>query len=141
MNISDAGLKLIMDSEGLRLKAYQDSVGVWTIGYGHTKGVAEGLEINEADARDLLLEDVKSSEDCVTDNVQVALTQGQYDALVSFVFNLGCGAFHGSTLLHELNAGNYKAAAEQFGRWVHAGSEVLPGLVTRRANEKALFLS
>ena len=93
MNISDAGLKLIMDSEGLRLKAYQDSVGVWTIGYGHTRGVAEGLEINEADARDLLLEDVKSSEDCVTDNVQVALTQGQYDALVSFVFNLGCALF------------------------------------------------
>ena len=141
MEVSDAGLKLVMGFEGLRLTAYQDSVGVWTIGYGSTNGVEPGDVITEAQAEDLLRIDMRSAEKCLDDHVTVALNQNQYDALASFVFNLGCGAFSGSTLLRDLNAGDYQGAADQFGRWVHAGTDILPGLVKRRANERALFLS
>ncbi len=141
MKISDAGLQLIMESEGLRLKAYQDSVGVWTIGYGSTRGVMPDETITQADAEDRLRRDVQDAEDCVNKHVTVALTQGQYDALTSFIFNLGCGAFSGSTLLRDLNAGDYQGAADQLGRWVHAGTDILPGLVKRRANERELFLA
>ncbi len=141
MKISDAGLQLIMESEGLRLKAYQDSVGVWTIGYGSTRGVMPDEIITQADAEDRLRRDVQDAEDCVNKHVTVALTQGQFDALTSFIFNLGCGAFSGSTLLRDLNAGEYQGAADQFGRWVHAGTDVLPGLVKRRAKEREMFLA
>ena len=137
--ISDAGLQLIKESEGLRTRAYSDSVGVWTIGFGHTRGVGEGDRCDEPQAVSWLQEDVAASEAAVRALIDVPLAQGQFDALVDFVFNLGAGALAGSTLRHKLNAGDYTAAAAEFPKWCHAGSEVLPGLVTRRARERALF--
>lgn len=140
MNISEHGLELIKRHEGLRLNAYLDAVGVPTIGYGHTgQDVHLGLTITEHQADALLRQDVREAEDCIEANVQVDLTQGQFDALCSFVFNLGCGAFIRSTLLRLLNDGDYAGAGQQFGRWVNAGGQPLPGLVKRRGDELALF--
>lgn len=141
MKTSDSGLGLIKEYEGCRLTAYQDSVGVWTIGVGHTNGVKEGDKITQAQADDFLKQDLAVAEADVGRLVTVDLTQGQFDALVSFTFNLGAGNLSSSTLLARLNAGNYSAAAEQFGRWVFAGNVLQQGLVKRRAAEKALFLS
>lgn len=138
---SSKGLTLTEQFEGLRLTAYQDSVGVWTIGYGHTgDDVHPGLTITQQQASALLLKDVASAVADVNRLVNVPLTQNQFDALVDFVFNVGGGNFASSTLLRNLNAGNYAGAAAQFPRWVHAGNQILPGLVTRRKAEQALFL-
>ncbi len=138
---SSKGLALTEQFEGLRLTAYQDSVGVWTIGYGHTgSDVHPGLTITQQQASDLLRKDVASAVATVNRLVSVPLTQNQFDALVDFVFNAGAGNFADSTLLRDLNAGNYAGAAAQFPRWVHAGNQILPGLVTRRNAEQALFL-
>lgn len=137
---SEAGLQLIRNFEGLRLSAYLDPGGVWTIGYGHTGAdVHAGLTITRERAEELLRADVAGAEACVAGAVVVPLTQGQFDALVSFVFNLGCGNLQRSTLLELLNLGAYDRAAEEFGRWIHAGGVVLTGLVNRRAAELALF--
>src|SRR5215467_14111911 len=95
---SNIGLKLIKEHEGLRLVAYKDPVGVWTIGYGHTRGVLPGMVINEEVAHSLLLLDVQEAERCVRREVRVPITQSMFDALVSFIFNLGCTAFRRSTL-------------------------------------------
>jgi lysozyme len=140
MNISYQGLDLIKDCEGCRLTPYRDAVGVWTDGYGNTHGVVPGgppIGQEKADAD--LVRNLAGVEADVARLVRVGLTQGQFDALVSFTFNLGAGALGGSTLLRKLNAGDAAGAAAEFGKWVHAGSEVLPGLVTRRAKERALF--
>ena len=140
MNISEAGLELIKRHEGMRLIAYQDSVGIWTVGYGHTgSDVGPGVTISKEEAAELLREDIGEAEACIEEHVMVDLTQGQYDALCSFVFNLGCGAFMRSTLLRMLNESDYDGAAQQFLRWVNAGGQKLPGLVKRRADEMALF--
>lgn len=139
MNISEHGLSLIKEHEGLRLVAYQDSVGVWTIGYGHTKGVQAGQEITESYAEALLKEDVRAAENCIEKLVTVPLTQGEFDALCSFTFNLGCGALRNSTLLKKLNDSNYDGAAEEFKRWNHAGGKVLEGLTKRRLAEAQRF--
>ena len=143
MCLSEDGLELIRRHEGLRLKAYRCPAGVWTIGYGHTKGVKRGMVIARVHADRFLREDVQDAEEAVNRLVEVPMTQGQFDALVSFVFNLGIGAFSRSTLRKVLNKGDYCAAAEQFGRWVYAlqgGQRVkLPGLVARREDERALF--
>ena len=139
MNLSDRGLQLIKESEGLRLSAYRDCVGVWTIGYGHTAGVPAGMTCDEATAAAWLREDVAGAEAAVHRLATVPLRQGQFDALVSFTFNLGQGALASSTLLRKLNAGDCAGAAAEFPKWCHAGREVPPGLVTRRARERALF--
>jgi lysozyme len=140
MDYSEAGYALTEQFEGLRLQAYQDSVGVWTIGYGHTgPDVQPGMTITQAQAAALLQQDVASSVSCVNGAVTVDLQQNQFDALVDFAFNLGCGALRGSTLLKMVNAGDFAGAAGQFGRWVNAGGKPLPGLVKRRAAEAALF--
>jgi lysozyme len=142
MKISDKGLKLIKDFEGLKLTSYLCPANVWTIGYGSTgPHVKQGMTITEKEAEDLLKEDVKRFEECVTDAVEVDLTQDEFDALVSFSFNVGCGAFMGSTLLRLLNAGNKQAAAQQFPRWNKAAGQVLAGLTRRREAEKALYLA
>lgn len=141
MNLSDEGLELIRRHEGLRLNAYQDAVGVWTIGYGHTGGVKPEDTIDEHQAVVLLGEDVREAEECIAEHVTVDLTQGQFDALVSFVFNLGCAAFKRSTLLRLLNEGDVGGACTQFARWVNAGGEPLAGLVKRRADEAERFLA
>ncbi|KMN76189.1 muraminidase [Chromobacterium sp. LK11] len=141
MNISANGVKLIQQFEGLRLKAYQDAVGVWTIGYGHTgPDVTPGLVITQAQADALLARDLSRFEAGVTRLVQVPLNQNQFDALVSFSYNLGLGSLQNSTLLRLLNQRDYAGATAQFPRWNKAGGKVLPGLTRRRAAEQALFL-
>ena len=139
MQVSKAGLDLIKQFEGLYLKAYRCPAGVPTIGYGHTAGVAMGQTITQQQADDYLRRDVRQFERAVARLVTVPLTQGQFDALVSFAFNLGEGALAQSTLLRMLNDGDYAGAAAQFERWNKAGGRVLPGLVRRRAAERALF--
>lgn len=141
LTTSNEGYKLVRDHEGLRLVAYQDPVGIWTIGYGHTKNVTSGMFITKEVAHSLLLADCQEAEGCIHRNVRVPLHQSQFDALVSFIYNLGCGAFRGSTLLKFLNDGNYLAAADQFPRWKFAGGRELAGLVRRRALEQGLFLA
>jgi len=134
------GLSLTEQFEGCRLAAYQDQVGVWTIGYGHTgPEVVAGLTITQAQAEAYLAADVQSAAACVNRLVAVQLTQEEFDALVDFVFNLGQGAFASSTLLRLLNAGSFAAAAEQFVQWDRAGGAVVAGLLRRRQAETALF--
>ena len=139
MNIGPAGLELIKEFEGCKLTAYLDSVGVPTIGYGHTKGVKIGLRCTQEEADAWLLEDLKDAETCVNGAVTVPLTQNEFDALVSFVFNFGCTKFRGSTLLRKLLDSDYDGAALEFRRWDRAGGQVLAGLTRRRAAEERLF--
>ena len=141
MNISKKGIDLIKRFEGCRLKAYKCPAGVWTIGYGHTNNVRPDDIITQDDAEELLKRDLKVHEDNVKRVVKIALTQNQFDALVSFEYNVGYGAFANSTLLKLLNAGNYNGASKQFERWVYAGDRVLEGLVKRRKAEREMFLS
>ncbi len=143
---SDKGLDLIKLSEGLETEAYPDPGNrvtgePWTIGYGHTRGVHRGDTCTEAQASDWLREDLQAAEGAVRHLVGVPLGQRQFDALASFVFNIGAAAFGNSTLLRLLNAGDTTGAAEQFKRWNRGADGVLPGLVTRRAAERDLFLS
>lgn len=134
------GLTLTEQFEGCRLTAYQDQVGVWTIGYGHTgTGVCSGLTITQEQAEALLSSDVAAAAAYVNSAVLIALSQPEFDALVDFVFNLGRGAFAGSTLLKTLNAGDLAGAANQFDRWDRAGGQVVAGLLRRRQAETALF--
>lgn len=136
------GLALVKAFEGLRLTAYRCPAGVWTVGYGSTgPHVAPGTTVTAAEADALLLVDLQRFQSAVARLVASPLTEGQYDALVSFTFNLGEGALQASTLRAMLNRGEYAGAADQFGRWVLAGGVKLPGLVRRRAAERALFLS
>lgn len=131
----------IKTAEGLRLTAYLDTGGVWTIGYGHTgKDVREGLTIPLSEAERLLTVDLRVAERHVNEAVQVKLTQNQFDALVSFVYNVGGGAFRSSTLLKLLNAGDYEGAANQFPRWNKDNGKVVAGLTNRRHEERVLFL-
>lgn len=139
VNISETGLDLIKRHEGLRLNAYQDSVGVWTVGYGSTKGVTEGMTITQEEADARLKTDVIAAEKCVNNCVAVPLSQNEFDALCSFAFNLGCGALRGSTLLRKLNDSDYDGASAEFKKWDHAGGKVLAGLTKRRADEAELF--
>lgn len=141
MQTSNNGINLIKRFEGLRLEAYRDSVGIPTIGYGHTHGVKMGDVITGAQADAFLREDLQVAELTINTNVKVKLTQSQFDALASFVFNLGSGNFVKSTLLKKLNTGDYAGAADEFGKWVNAGGKKLPGLVKRRAAEREEFLT
>lgn len=139
MKTGEKGLALIKHFEGLRLRAYQCSANVWSIGYGHTAGVKPDDVITPEQADAFLRQDVSDSEQAVSRFVRVPLTQYQFDALVSFTFNLGSGNLRTSTLLRLLNAGDYPGAAGQLLRWVNAGGKELPGLVRRRVAEKELF--
>jgi lysozyme len=142
MKYSETGLAKTKDFEGLRLSAYQDSGGVWTIGYGHTgKDVKKGSTITEQDADDLLKKDVQWAVDCVNRNVQAELNQNQFDALVDFVFNIGCGAFDRSTLLKKIHDGDFEGAAEEFLRWKFVKGVAVPGLLRRREADRKLFLT
>jgi lysozyme len=133
---------IIKGHEGLELVAYKDGGGVWTIGYGHTGAeVKVGMLITLAQAEELLTRDLRSSEGHINTSVTVPLTQNQFDALVSFVFNVGGGAFESSTLLKLLNAGNYAGAADQLLRWNKDEGKIVQGLSNRREAERKLFLS
>src|SRR5580658_8883565 len=137
---SDAGIALTKGFEGLRLTAYRDCAGVLTIGYGHTgPDVVAGLAIDEPRAETLLLADLQDAVDCVNRAVTAAISQDQFDALVDFCFNVGCGSLLNSTLLRKVNAADFSGAAAQFGLWVHAGGEVVAGLVRRRKLEAEMF--
>lgn len=138
-----AGLALIEQFEGLRLAKYRDAVGKWTIGYGHLILPGENFDhpLTEAQAGELLQQDLRQSEQAVRRYVTVDLNQNQFDALVSFTFNLGPGSLKSSTLLRLLNQHKYPEAAEQFLRWNRAGGAVLSGLTRRRTAERALFLT
>jgi lysozyme len=146
MKVSKNGLDLIKQFEGLRLKPYLCSAGVATIGYGSTmyadgrKVTLKDAAITESQALELLAKTLGKYEKAVNDYVKVPLTQNEFDALVSFTYNLGAGNLLSSTLLKKLNAGDKAGAANQFDVWNKAGGKVLQGLVTRRAAEKALFL-
>lgn len=140
MKVSLAGVGLIKRFEGLRLRAYRCSAGRLTIGWGHTGDVSPGAVITEHQAEAILSVDLESAERAVERCVDVPLTQGQFDALVSFVFNLGEGRLAGSTLLRKLNAGDVAGAADELLKWRYAAGAVSPGLVKRRAAERTLFL-
>lgn len=143
MNISAQGLALIKISEGFRGRVYLDVAGLPTVGYGHKLNLAahEAFPngVTEEQASTMLAADVAAAEQAVTRLVHVELTQGQFDALVDFCFNLGAGRLAGSTLLKELNAGNYHAASLEFLKWDHAGLVELPALKARRQAEFKLF--
>ena len=141
MKISQKGLDLIKQFEGLRLKAYLCAAGVPTIGYGHTRGVSLGMSITEEQAEGYLLEDIHEFELAIQRLVYTRLTQNQFDALVSFTFNLGIGSLKTSTLLKKLNAGDIAGAANEFNKWVYAGGKKLKGLIKRRAAERLLFIT
>lgn len=146
MQTSEKGIAVIKQFEGCKLTAYQDSVGVWTIGYGWTqpvdgKPIRAGMTIKQETAERLLKTGLVSYESDVSRLVKVGVTQGQFDALVSFTYNLGSRSLSTSTLLRKLNAGDYAGAADEFLRWNKAGGKVLAGLTRRREAERALFLS
>ncbi|WP_296321241.1 lysozyme [Reyranella sp.] len=141
----DRGIALIKEFEGLELEAYPDPGNKvtgepWTIGYGHTHGVRQGDTCTEEQATEWLREDLKATEGAIKHLVDVMITQNQFDALASFVFNIGATQFGNSTLLRLLNKWDYEGAAEQFKRWNRGADGVLPGLVRRRAAERALFV-
>lgn len=137
----EQGLQLTEGYEGFRNKAYQDVVGVWTIGYGHTgPDVKPGLTITNEQGEILLRSDVAAATTCVRSAVTHPITQHQFDALVDFTFNEGRGSFLHSTLLKLVNAGDIPGAANEFLKWVMAGGRKLDGLVRRRTGERALFL-
>lgn len=139
MRYSKQGAALTERFEGYRSESYQDQHGIWTIGYGHTRGVIEGMSCDQAQAEAWRCEDTAAAESAVNHMVRVPMTQGEFDALVDFVFNLGAQAFSGSTLLRLLNAGNYAAAADEFAKWDHCGGKEVAGLLRRRLAEKAEF--
>ena len=145
MAVSLFGVDLICDFEGKRLVAYDDGVGVWTIGFGTTiypNGikVKKGDTCTEAQAKSYMAHDLKKFEQAVNGAVNIPLNQNQFDALVSLAYNIGTGAFNKSTLVKKLNAGDIRGAADQFDVWVNAGGKRMQGLVNRRAKEKEVFL-
>lgn len=140
--INAEGLKLIKQWEGLKLTAYKDVAGVWTIGYGSTGShVTPGLEISRDEAERLLIKDLDRFERAVDKLVKVPLSDNQFAALVSFAFNVGegKGGFATSTLLRKLNARNYDAVPGELAKWVNAGGKKVKGLVNRRAAEAGLW--
>jgi lysozyme len=139
VKISRAGIDFIKTFEELRLEAYQDEAGVWTIGWGHTQGVHEGDECTEEEAEEMLKWDLADAEQAVNQFVDVDLHLYEYDALVSFTFNCGTEALRSSTLLRLLNNGDRNGAALQFKRWNRSGGHVSNGLVRRRAEEAKMF--
>ena len=146
MLLSNLGIDLICDFEGKRLVAYDDGVGIWTIGFGTTVypngiRVKKGDTCTEAQAKAYMQNDLKKFEYAVNDAVNIPLNQNQYDALVSLTYNIGAAAFSKSTLVKKLNAGDIRGAADQFDVWINAGGKRMQGLVNRRAKEKTLFLS
>lgn len=141
MKAPQAAVDLVKASEGCRLEAYRDSGGVWTLGYGHTHGVKEGDTCTQEQADAWLVEDMQEAVDAVLRLVRVNITPGQFAALVDFVYNEGAGQFQHSTLLRRINERDFTLAGAEFSRWVYDDGKILPGLVTRREREKALFRS
>ena len=125
--------------KGCELTAYQCSAGVWTIGYGHTKGIEEGMEISQEEAEQMLVDELHEYENYINKYVTAPLSQNQFDAMVSWVYNLGPANLKASTLLKVLNAEDYEGVPAQIKRWNKAGGEILDGLIRRREAEARLF--
>lgn len=144
MKTHEKGLELIKSFEGCKLTSYRDQAGIWTIGYGHTKGVKPNDKITQAQADAFLQEDLKEAENAVNILVKAKINPNMFDALVAFTFNVGVGAFKGSTLLRLLNEGKYTEASDQFARWnkvtVNGKKEISKGLIRRREAEQKLFM-
>lgn len=141
MKTSPKGIALIKEFEGLRLKAYKCPGGVWTIGYGHTAGVKPGMVISEAQAEEYLMADLIAFEKHLN-GLGLALNQNQFDALVSFIYNVGTGNFSSSTLLRKVKANPLdNSIIDEFLRWVYSKGRVLPGLQRRRLAEMKLYFS
>jgi lysozyme len=146
MKTSAFGRAAISQREGVRLEAYRDSVGVWTIGVGHTSAagpptVTPDLRISSSDCDDILSCDLKTFERAVNDVVTTSMSQNQFDACVSLAFNIGGGAFKNSSVVRKLNAGDVSGAADAFLMWNKAGGRILKGLTTRRQSERKQFLA
>ena len=139
MNISNEGISLIKKFEGCELEAYKDAVGVWTIGFGHTKDVREGMTITKEQADNMLLNELDEYCEHVEKAVKVDLKQSEFDALVSWTYNLGPTNLNSSTMLKVLNEKDYVEVPNQIKRWNKAGGKVLQGLVRRREAEAMLF--
>lgn len=137
--VSPEGIAFIKQWEGLRLEAYRCSADAWTIGYGHTADVSEGLLITEAEAEKLLMRDLSVSEAGICREVRVELSDNQFAALVSWTFNVGIEAMRKSTLVRKLNAGDYGAVPGELARWNKVKKKVNPGLSNRRAAEAGLW--
>jgi lysozyme len=145
MRIDKRGEELLHTSEGLELKAYLDTGGVWTIGWGNTsingKPVTKGMTCTKEEADEEWRKDVDEAEASVKKLVKVPLTQGQFNALVDFVYNVGEGQFSKSTLLRLLNKGDYEGACKQFPRWVYDNGKKINGLVKRNRKRQEMFMS
>lgn len=137
--ITSKSLDLVKHFEGCKLSAYKCPAGVWTIGYGHTAGVKQGDTCTQMQADLWLKNELSAQERTINEFVTVKITQNQRDALASFIYNVGSGAFKNSTLARKLNNGDYAGAAAEFAKWTKAGGKTLPGLISRRAAERALF--
>ena len=136
---SPEGIALIKHFEGLRLSAYRCSAGVLTIGYGSTRGVYAGMKITQEEADARLVSDLQSAERSVLRLISVPLTVYQFDALVSFTFNLGGGALQRSTLRQKINRGEHRAVPAELMKWIRAGGKKNRGLYARRKAEGALY--
>ena len=141
MKISSAGLSIIKEFEGFRANAYRDPVNVWTIGFGTIRGVKPGDVITRAEAERRLRQELVEYERAVERATGGNATQPQFDALVSFAYNVGVKGMAGSTVIKRHNAGDHQAAARAFALWNKAGGKVWPGLTRRRAAEAALYLT
>jgi lysozyme len=140
MQYSKTGEQLTERFESCRLVGYADIEGVPTVGYGHTgKGVSIGMTISRQQAEQWLMEDTQHAVDTANRAVTISLTQSEFDAICDFIYNCGAAAFEDSTLLKDLNAGNYAAAANEFDKWDRAGGRVVAGILRRREAEKQEF--
>ena len=143
MQLSHNGIEALKEHEGCVLHSYLDTGDVWTIGYGTTKikdiPVTRGMSCTNEQATQWLYADVAWAQEAVNNLVKVPLAQHQFDALVSFVYNIGASAFKDSTMLRLLNQGDYAGAAKQFDRWNKDNGRVIPGLVARRKVERSMF--
>ena len=139
MKASGNAIALIKEFEGCRYRAYDCPAGVCTIGYGHTKGVYSGMNITQEDAERFLAEDIAEVEKAINQSVFISLNQNQFDALVSFVFNIGIPAFYKSTLLQKLNLGAFRVIPYEMNRWCNIKGKFSKGLQNRRNKEVALF--
>jgi len=137
---SSRGRDLIESVEGLRMKAYQDGNGVWTLAYGHTANVHPGDTCTQEQADAYLAGDLHQAEWAVNTFVKMPINQNQFDALCSFVYNIGSGNFSKSTMLKLLNEGKYEEAAQQFFVWVKVAGKFSQGLMNRRIKEETLFM-